>query len=83
MKPIKMDTVSLKLIGEVMIHVFTLWMDLCSLKLIRDPMIQVSSFSLRTLIMMQSQHISSPKHSWEDYHKGNLPPSHGVPERFF
>ena len=52
MKPIKMDTASLKLIGEIMTQVFTLWMDAYSLKLIREPMIQVSSFALCTLIMM-------------------------------
>ena len=83
MKPIKMDTTSLKLIGEVMIQVFTLWMDACSLKLIGEPMIQVPSFTLCTLIMMQSQRISSPKDCGEDYHKGHLPPSHGVPENSF
>ena len=83
MKQIKMDTASLKLIGEVMIQVFTLWMDACSLKLIGEPMIQVSSFTWCTLIMMQSQRIYSPKDCGEDYHKGHLPPSHGVPEQFF
>ena len=30
-----------------------------------------------------SQMISSPNDCGEDYHKGHLPPSHGVPERFF
>ena len=58
-----------------MIHVFALWMDACSLKLIGEPMIQVSSFTLCTLIMMQSQRISSPKDWGQDYH--------GVPERLF
>ena len=74
MKPIKMDTASLKLIGEVMIPVFTISMDACSLKLIGKPMIQVSSFTWCTLIMMQSKRISSPKDCGEDYHKGHLPP---------
>ena len=74
MKPIKMDTTSLKLIGEVMIQVFSLWMDAYSLKLIGEPMIQVPSFTLCTLIMMQSQRISSPKDCGEDYRKGHLPP---------
>ena len=46
----------------------------CSLKLIGEPMIQVSSFTLCTLIMMQSQRISSPKDWGEDYHKRHLPP---------
>ena len=54
------DTASLKLIGEIMIQLFTLWMDAYSLKLIGEPMIQVSSFTLCTLILMQSQRISSP-----------------------
>ena len=31
MKPIKMDTASLKLIGEIMIQLFTLWMDAYSM----------------------------------------------------
>ena len=66
MKPIKMDTAS---VGEVMIQVFTLWIDACSLKLIGEPMIQSSSFTLCTLIMMQSQRISLPKDCGEDYHK--------------
>ena len=74
MKPIKMDTASLKLIGEIMTHVFTLWMDACSMKLIGEPRIQVSSFTLCTLIMMHCQQISSPKDCGEDYHKGHLPP---------
>ena len=33
------------------------------------PMIQVYSFTLCTLIMMQSQRTSSPKDYGEDYHK--------------
>ena len=32
------------------------------------------SFTLCTLILMQSQSISSLKDCGEDYHKGNLPP---------
>ena len=55
---IEMDTASLKLIGEIMIQLFTLWMDTYSLKLIGEPMIQVYCFSLSTFIMMQSQTIS-------------------------
>ena len=73
MKPIKMDTASLKLIWEVVIQVFTLWMDACSLKLIGEPMIQVFSITMCTLIMMQSQRISSPKNCGKDYIKGLLP----------
>ena len=63
-------------------HASTLYpvMDACSLKLIWEPMIQVSSFTLCTLIMMQSQRIYSPRDCGEDYHKGQ---SHRVPERFF
>ena len=34
---IKMDAASLKLIGELMIQLFMLWMDTCSLKLIGSP----------------------------------------------
>ena len=45
-KPIKMDTASLKLLGEIMIQLFTLWMDAYSLKLIGEPMNLVYSFSL-------------------------------------
>ena len=37
-----------------------LWVDTWSLMLIRELMIQFSSFTLRTLIMMQSPRISSP-----------------------
>ena len=74
MKPIKMDTASLKLIGEIMIQLFTLWMDAYSLKLIGEPMIQVSSSTLCTLIMMQSQRISSLKHCGEALDKEHLPP---------
>ena len=70
----QMDTASLKLIGEIMIQLFTLWMDAYSLKLIGEAMIQVYSFTLCTLIMMQSQRISSPKHCRVDYHKEHLPP---------
>ena len=55
MKPIKMDTASLKLIGEIMTQVYTLWMDAYSLKLIGEPMIQVSSFTLCTFIMMHAK----------------------------
>ena len=51
-----------------MIQLFTLWMDAYSLKLIGEPIIQVYSFTLCTLIMMQSQRISSPKGLW-----GGLP----------
>ena len=43
-----MDTASLKLIGEIMIQPFTLWMDAYSLKLI-GAMSQVYSFTLCTL----------------------------------
>ena len=49
-----------------MIQLFTLWMDAYSLMLIAEPMIQVYSFTLSTLIMMQSQRISSPKDCGED-----------------
>ena len=34
-----------KVIGEVMIQVFILWMDACSLKLIGDVMIQVPTIA--------------------------------------
>ena len=74
MKPIKMDTASLKLIGELMIQLSTLSMDAYSLKLIGEPIIQVYSFTLCTLMMMQSQGISSPKDCGKDYHKEHLPP---------
>ena len=74
LKPIKMDTASLMMIGEIMMQLFTLWMDAYSLKLIGEPMIQVYSFTLCALIMMQSQSISSPKDYGEDYHKEHLPP---------
>ena len=57
----QMDTASLKMIGEVMIQVFTLWMDACSLKLIGEPMIQVSSFTLCSLIMMQTKGFLHPR----------------------
>ena len=60
-----------------MIRLLMLWMDEYSLKLIGKPMIQVSSF-LCTLIMMQSQRISSPKDCGENYHKQHLPPPNGV-----
>ena len=70
----QLDTASLKLIGEIMIQPFTLWMDAYSLKLIGEPMIQVYSFILCTLIMMRSQRISSLKDCGEDYHKEHLPP---------
>ena len=55
-------------------ELFTLWMDAYSLKLIGEPMIQVYLFTLCTLIMMQSQRISSLKACEEDYHKEHLPP---------
>ena len=74
-----MDTASLKLIGEIMIQPFTLWMDAYSLKLI-GAMSQVYSCTLCTLIMLQSQWISSPKDCGEDYNKNIFHPSHGVPE---
>ena len=44
MKPIKMDAASLKMIGEVIIQVFTYWMDAYSLKLTGEVVIlQVST----------------------------------------
>ena len=48
-----------------------------------EPMIQVSSFTLCTLIMMQSQRISSPRIVRRTTTKDTFHPSHGVPERFF
>ena len=51
--------------------------------MIGEDMIQVSSFTLSTLTMMEAQMTSSLKDYGENYHKGHLPPSHGVPERFF
>ena len=82
MKPIKVDTASLKLIGEIMIQVFTLWMDACSLKLIGESMVQASSFILCTLIMMQSQRITSPKIVGRTTTKSIFDHSCGVLERF-
>ena len=73
-EPYRKDTASLELIGEIMIQVFILWMDAYPLKLIGEPMIQVFSFTLSTLIMMQSQRISSPKNCVDDCHKGHLLP---------
>ena len=74
MKPIKMDTASLKLIGELMIQLSTLSIYAYSLKLIREPIIQVYSFNLCTLMMMQTKGISSRKDCGKDYHKEHLPP---------
>ena len=64
MKPNKMDRASLKLVGEIMIQLFTLWMDVYSLKFIGEPMIQVYSFTLCTLIMMLSQRIFFAQGLW-------------------
>ena len=65
---------ALKLIGEVMIQVFTLWMHACTLKLIRELTTQVSSFTLSSLTMMETQMTSSFMHFGENYHKEHLPP---------
>ena len=48
LNPIQMDTLSLKMIWEVMIQVFTLWMDTCSLKLIGELMIQVPAVRIKS-----------------------------------
>ena len=77
----EMDTASLKLIGEIMIQLFTLWMDAYSLKLIGKPMIQVYFFTLCTLIMMLTQRFLHSRIVGRTTTKNIFQPSHGAPER--
>ena len=65
-EPIKMDTALVKLIGEVMIQVFTLWMDVCAGA-------HDSSFFL---YLVHIDHDAKPKDFFTQvlYHKGHLPP---------
>ena len=83
-QPSTLDQASRKLTGEETLTPTTHQVNACSwkltgvntasLKLIGELMIQVTFFTLCTLILMQSQKISTPKSCGEDYHKGHLPP---------